>query len=227
MESKVMDALFMKIEKVKVLGIKLENVEKKVKDLLSEKHLSEKLCPVFAMLHRLEGVSPQSCDPKQGGQGILKESPKAPVNPIVKKEPKGKEKMKDEGPIIDNDEDEEPDEAEFKRQEAFASFDIQNTQTSQLDLPITLIVFRFHAFLNVSDAPITDSGVDHMLFSFYLKYMKPQYKTWYPNKINAVKVTGPIETDSFPNAKFKVARGLDSQVYKFTLADLPYLNPYD
>ncbi|CAI9268993.1 unnamed protein product [Lactuca saligna] len=57
--------------------------------------------------------------------------------------------------------------------------------------------------------------------------MKPQYETWPLRKITGVKVTGPIETDSFPNTKFKVARGSASQCSKFTLADLPCLNPKD
>ena len=48
------------------------------------------------------------------------------------------------------------------------------------------------------------------LFSFYLKHMKPQYETWSASKITAVKVTGLIETDNFPNAKLKVARGSTS-----------------
>lgn len=45
--------------------------------------------------------------------------------------------------------------------------------------------------------------------------------------ITTVKVTGLIETDSFPNVKFKVERGSINQVYEFTLVDLPCLNPYD
>ena len=42
-----------------------------------------------------------------------------------------------------------------------------------------------------------------------------------------MKARGPIETDSYPNAKFKVVRGSSSQVHEFTLTDLPCLNPYD
>ena len=42
-----------------------------------------------------------------------------------------------------------------------------------------------------------------------------------------MKVAGLIETDSFPNAKFNVARGSASQCFEFTLADLPCLNPND
>ncbi|CAI9269315.1 unnamed protein product [Lactuca saligna] len=94
-ESKIMDSLDIKTEKVKVLNVKLEAAEIQVNDLLSErvvmrscitnvigllsdiietrdpmitiiarKHLAEKLRPVFAMLHRLEGVSDQGIIPK-------------------------------------------------------------------------------------------------------------------------------------------------------------------
>lgn len=58
--------------------------------------------------------------------------------------------------------------------------------------------------MNVSPA---DKGVDQVLFPFYLKHMRPQYETWSVEKITVVKVFGPIETDSFINARFKVARG--------------------
>ncbi|CAI9274883.1 unnamed protein product [Lactuca saligna] len=57
--------------------------------------------------------------------------------------------------------------------------------------------------------------------------MKPHYETWITHKIVVVKVIGPIKSESFPNAKFKVARGSTCQTYEFTLADLPCLNPHD
>ncbi|CAI9303755.1 unnamed protein product [Lactuca saligna] len=57
--------------------------------------------------------------------------------------------------------------------------------------------------------------------------MKPQYETCSATKITAVKVTGLFETESFPNANFKVSRGSSIQVYKFTLTNLPCLNSYD
>ncbi|CAH1427681.1 unnamed protein product [Lactuca virosa] len=108
-----------------------------------------------------------------------------------------------------------------------ASFDVQNTQDSQLDLPITPKAFRFRAFIKVANAPFSDSTADQLLFAFYLKHMKPQFETWGASKIVVVKVTGPFETESFPNAKFKVARGSACQACEFTLADLPCLNPHD
>ncbi|CAH1423775.1 unnamed protein product [Lactuca virosa] len=82
------------------------------------KHLAEKLRPVFTMLHRLEGVSDKSFHPKQGRESVAggsrKEGPKAPVKPIVKNEPKGKEKLFRDDPIINNEDEEEPTEEELK-----------------------------------------------------------------------------------------------------------------
>ncbi|CAI9281329.1 unnamed protein product [Lactuca saligna] len=85
-----------------------------------KKHLSKKLRPVFAMLHRLEGVMESSSIPKQGGQGVTqskKEDPKPSFKPTVKCEtaPKGKEKIFNEESIIDNSEEKEPDKNELKR----------------------------------------------------------------------------------------------------------------
>ncbi|CAI9284230.1 unnamed protein product [Lactuca saligna] len=111
--------------------------------------------------------------------------------------------------------------------EPVLSFELQNTQDSQLDPPITPKSFKFCSFVKVVNVPYTGSGTDHLLFTFYLKHMKAQYKTWSTSKITTVKVTGPIEIDNFPNTKFKVVRGSSSQVHEFTLVDLPCLNPYD
>lgn len=91
-----------------------------------------------------------------------------------------------------------------------ASFGLQNSQDSQLDLPISPKAFRICAFVKVPNAPIIKSGANHILFSFYFKHMKLQYETWCANKIIDVKVTGPIKTDNFPNARFKAARSSDS-----------------
>ena len=66
-----------------------------------------------------------------------------------------------------------------------------------------------------------------MMFLFYLKHMKPQYKTWRSKKITVVKVFGPIETESFLDAHFKVRRGATILVFEFTLTDLSCLNPFD
>ncbi|CAI9299760.1 unnamed protein product [Lactuca saligna] len=59
--------------------------------------LAEKLRPIFAMLHRLEGVLESSSILKQGGEGVplsKKEDPKPSAKHTVKSksEPKGKRK---------------------------------------------------------------------------------------------------------------------------------------
>ncbi|CAI9293869.1 unnamed protein product [Lactuca saligna] len=228
MESRVMDTLAKKTEKVKVLDQSFNSLR------------------------------------NRGESGSKVKPPKVPVKLVIKKEPRGKENLIEEEPIIDDDEDEEPDEAELKRRKArdaelnetqrivkeagekeradkeayatlkskmllfpkwtlkkiqhdvvelpsqywldpIASFDRQNSQDSQLDLPITPKAFRFRAFVKVANSPFTDSSVDQLLFSIYLKHMNPH----------------------FPNVKFKVVRGSACQAYEFTLFDLPCLNPND
>lgn len=106
-------------------------------------------------------------------------------------------------------------------------FNFENSPDSQLDLPITPKAFQFRCFDKIVNVPLSDNGADQMLFSFYQKNMKPQYKTWSSKKITVVKVIRPIETDSFINARFKVGRGAASSVFEFTLVDLPRLNSFD
>ncbi|CAI9303078.1 unnamed protein product [Lactuca saligna] len=74
----------------------------------------------FRMIWRWKGVSPQNSDEKQGGEGGYGngEPPKIPAKPIVKKEPKGTEKLIEDEPIIDDDKDVEPDEVELKEWKA-------------------------------------------------------------------------------------------------------------
>nr|KAJ0214000.1 hypothetical protein LSAT_V11C400181460 [Lactuca sativa] len=85
-------------------------------------HLNEKTISVFTMLHHLEVVSKPECVSKQGGEGgsnvQRNKPPKVPTKPVIKQEPKGKEKLFGNEPIIDDEEDEEPDEAELKRRKA-------------------------------------------------------------------------------------------------------------
>lgn len=57
------------------------------------------------------------------------------------------------------------------------SFELENTSKSQIDLPITPRAFLFRCFEKVKKALISDYDVNHMIFSFYLKYGKPQYET--------------------------------------------------
>ncbi|CAI9281669.1 unnamed protein product [Lactuca saligna] len=170
-ENDLKESLAIKTEEVKELSAKLNTSEKQIKALIRNKGKS------------LSG-------------GSRKEEPKAPVKPVINQEPKGKEKLFSDEPIIDDDDKEEPDEEELKRRkgreaninehqriiheaeekeraekeaqtilqskkllflawtmkriqndavdltshyllEPIVSFDFQNTQDSQLDIPIT------------------------------------------------------------------------------------------
>ncbi|CAI9281339.1 unnamed protein product [Lactuca saligna] len=111
--------------------------------------------------------------------------------------------------------------------ELVTSFEFENTLDSQLDFPMTSKVFLFCILDRAENALESDNNVNLLLISFYLKYMKPQYKTWSSKKITVVKVYGPIENKSFLNAHFKVTHGAVSSVFEFTLTDFPCLNPFD
>ncbi|CAI9262087.1 unnamed protein product [Lactuca saligna] len=104
------------------------------------------------------------------------------------------------------------------------SFDLSD---SQLDFPITPRAFLFRCFEKIEKAPLSDYDVNHMLFSFYLKYAKPQFKTWSSQKIGVVKVYAPVPTEKFINVKFKGFQGASHIEDEFTLIDQPCMNPYD
>ncbi|CAH1415802.1 unnamed protein product [Lactuca virosa] len=177
-ESKIKDSLALNTEEVKVLSAKLEALEKQAREAELDEHQR-----IIREAEEKERVEKEAQATLQSKKLLF---------------PKWTLKR------IQNDVVDLPSQYWL---EPIVSFDLQNTQDSQLDLPITPIVFRFRAFVKLANVSITDSGADHMMFSFYLKHMKPQYETWSLSKITGVKVTGPIETDSFPNAKFKLARG--------------------
>ncbi|CAI9298310.1 unnamed protein product [Lactuca saligna] len=79
-----------------------------------------KAAQAFAQTNNLDKEMDEWSDQTQGGEaGSGKvEPPKVLAMPIVKKELKGKDKLIEEEPIIDDDEDNEPDEAELKRRKA-------------------------------------------------------------------------------------------------------------
>lgn len=74
---------------------------------------------------------------------------------------------------------------------------------------------------------ISNNAVNRKLFSFYLKYVKPQYQTGSLKRIMGLKVGFPVQTENFLNIQFKGFRGANHVVHEFTLADLPFMNPYD
>ncbi|CAI9283199.1 unnamed protein product [Lactuca saligna] len=111
---------------------------------------------------------------------------------------KGKEKILSDEPIVDNSEVEESDENEVKRRKAqeaemdehqslnweaeakdmnwlepITSFDLENSQISQFDMPITPRAFLFRSFDVIANAPATDENVDNSLMEFYISHAKP------------------------------------------------------
>lgn len=111
--------------------------------------------------------------------------------------------------------------------EPVASFELANIADSQFDMPMTAKAFLFRCFGPIANAAPSNANVKKSLMEFYLKHRKPQYETWSAQKFTAVKVVGPVDTCSFTNAKFKTARGSQSVLHEFTLADLTCLNPYN
>lgn len=61
--------------------------------------------------------------------------------------------------------------------EPSVSFDLSNIVESQLDFPITPKAFLFRCFEKIEKSLIYDIIVNPMFFAFYLKYVKPQFKT--------------------------------------------------
>ncbi|CAI9282163.1 unnamed protein product [Lactuca saligna] len=120
---------------------------------------------------------------------------------------KGKEKLVDD----DDEEEEEDDDDENEKLKC-------KSRDAEIDENL---------FDKIAITSLPDHGVDQVLFSFYLKNVKPQYQTWSSKKITVVNVFRPVETESFINTRFKVARGATSFVFEFTLADFTYLNPFD
>ncbi|CAI9272811.1 unnamed protein product [Lactuca saligna] len=72
--------------------------------------------------------------------------------------------------------------------EPSVSFELDNIVDSQLDFLITPRAFLFICSEKIEKAPLSDYDVNHTLFSFYLKYGKPQFQTWSLHKIVVVKV---------------------------------------
>lgn len=107
------------------------------------------------------------------------------------------------------------------------SFDLENDLESQFDFPITPMTFLFRCFENIEKSLISDSAVNWKLFLFYLKYAKPQYETWSLKRIVAVKPGLPVQTKYFLKIQFKGFRGFNHILDEFTLADLPFMNPYN
>ncbi|CAI9259335.1 unnamed protein product [Lactuca saligna] len=68
----------------------------------------------------------------------------------------------------------------------FISLDLVNSVESQFDFPGSLRAFLLRCFEHIEIAPLSDYDVNHMLFSFYIKYGKPKLHTWSLQKLVAV-----------------------------------------
>lgn len=87
--------------------------------------------------------------------------------------------------------------------EPLVSFELDNIADSHLDFWITPRAFLFRCFEQIEKAPLSANYINHMFFTFYLKYVKPQYETWRLQNMVAMKVYAPIETENFINVRFK------------------------
>ncbi|CAI9286334.1 unnamed protein product [Lactuca saligna] len=62
--------------------------------------------------------------------------------------------------------------------EPTTSFDKNNDIECQLDMPMTPRAFLFRCFEKIEKYLISNKAVNQMLFSFYMKYVKPKYESW-------------------------------------------------
>ncbi|CAI9298239.1 unnamed protein product [Lactuca saligna] len=87
--------------------------------------------------------------------------------------------------------------------------------------------FLFQCFEKIEEELISKKALNLNLFNLYLKYAKPQYQTWSLKKIIGVKVCSVVPTEDFTNIRFKGFREKDKVLDEFTLAEFPFMNPFD
>lgn len=83
------------------------------------------------------------------------------------------------------------------------SFDINNDVECQFDFPINPRDFLFRCFEKIEKSLISNNAPNRKLFSFYLKYVRPQYDSCSLKIIVGLKVGLPIQTEDFLNIQFK------------------------
>ncbi|KAI3780421.1 hypothetical protein L2E82_10402 [Cichorium intybus] len=96
-----------------------------------------------------------------------------------------------------------------------------------MDFPITTRVFLIRCFDELKSKTEPRAVVNDKLFNFYLEHSKPQYMSWSLKKIVKLTPRMPPVTSPFRNAIFLARRGSDDEKDEFTLADLPFMNPFD
>ncbi|KAI3752474.1 hypothetical protein L2E82_24507 [Cichorium intybus] len=107
------------------------------------------------------------------------------------------------------------------------SYDVGNQVDSQFDFPMTARAFLIRCFDELTTSKHPRAVVNDMLFNFYLEHSKPQYLSWSLKKIVKLTPRMPHVTSPFRNAIFLARRGSDEEKDEFTLADLPFMNPFD
>ncbi|CAI9286669.1 unnamed protein product [Lactuca saligna] len=203
---------------------------------------------MFAMLNQLEGVLGSDALPKQGGDKLDKDEirmeepqPNQPTNEQHEENLKI-DAQKEGEKLVRKKHDMELDnllhhhkELEAKEVEArvakvtletqktiFPLWKIEKIQKEAID---GLSILQLEP--SIERAPLSDYDVNHMLFSLYFKYRKPQFLTWSFKNIVVVKVYTPIATENFINIKFKGFRGAIRSENEYTLVGLPCMNSYD
>ncbi|KAI3505843.1 hypothetical protein L1887_28142 [Cichorium endivia] len=107
------------------------------------------------------------------------------------------------------------------------SYDVGNYVDSQMDFPMTARVFLIRCFDELKSNKEPRAVVNDKLFNFYLEHSKPQYMSWSLKKIVNLTPRMPHVTSPFRNTIFLVRRGTDDEKDQFTMADLPFMNPFD
>ncbi|KAI3779357.1 hypothetical protein L2E82_09072 [Cichorium intybus] len=92
---------------------------------------------------------------------------------------------------------------------------------------MTAKALLFRGFEELKDTRLSSSEVNDLLFTFYLKNACPQHLTWSLKKIVQLTPRLPEVIVPFKNARFLALRGDDKEKMEFSLADLPFLNPFD
>ncbi|CAI9284813.1 unnamed protein product [Lactuca saligna] len=91
----------------------------------------------------------------------------------------------------------------------------------QINFLVTRRPFSFKCLKHIERETLSYYDVNRILFSFYIKYGKPQLQIWSMQKLVAVKVYAYFPIKNFTNVRFKGFRGSSRIEVKFTLADLP------
>ena len=113
--------------------------------------------------------------------------------------------------------------------EPFVDGSIVLNNNYQLDLPLAPKAFLFEAFRILEGAKDATSRMKGCLIAFYAKFAQAQGLVWSCMPINQIVKIERLEQfkDLFVNYGLMVLRGENRQEFRFTLADIPFMNPMD